>query len=107
MGTHPIFESDFDCLTVKMGADNKPAEEEIRRPEEARVVFVNSDSDSDGSDDEQVPAGYERIPSDPEEDVEETEVTFEKIENFEKEEKKDEVDIEKVKNAMAGMILPP
>merc|ERR1711990_152682 len=23
MGTHPIFESDFDCLTVKMSEDNK------------------------------------------------------------------------------------
>merc|ERR1711990_624588 len=39
MGTHPIFESDFDCLTVMSGRDSKsPA--------------ISFDSDSDNSDGE-------------------------------------------------------
>merc|ERR1712156_551130 len=39
MGTHPIFESDFDCLT------------EMSRPE-SKNSAISFDSDSDGSDDD-------------------------------------------------------
>jgi len=39
MGTHPIFESDFDCLTEngKVGSNNRPISKRIRGSSSASV----------------------------------------------------------------------
>merc|ERR1712142_633415 len=53
MGTHPIFESDFDCLTEKMAAVDTPVIEEIGDQE----VQNNSASEEEVAKDENVEAG--------------------------------------------------
>merc|ERR1712002_1129157 len=58
MGTHPIFESDFDCLTdCKIVNMNKAAETEAtmaRNEEEHKIVLVADDDDDDEEEEEEL-----------------------------------------------------
>jgi len=44
MGTHPIFESDFDCLTVRMGENENEVEKE---PDQEKVEEVDKNPETD------------------------------------------------------------
>merc|ERR1712196_542341 len=61
MGTHPIFESDFDCLTdcesLFLGIMNKAAEQEstkARNEEQEKQVTLVADDDDEDDDEELV-----------------------------------------------------
>merc|ERR1712039_498773 len=45
MGTHPIFESDFDCLTDMSDSDSESVEEFLTLADRLRVKYVNEIED--------------------------------------------------------------
>merc|ERR1712050_93954 len=53
MGTHPIFESDFDCLTDAKMVEKEETTEEIPETKEAEEIPVDVADDDDDDDEEE------------------------------------------------------